>query len=131
LEIQQHASTGIIGMYYGPNYDTVGTGVVPPVSVSPPVSPSLDQLNDKESSESEEDDDDDDEDGWITPDNLHRAREQMGGATTVSAKDVTVGCLTTDFSMQVIFICLYPSICIVYHFLLRMSCYRWDYKCYH
>ena len=43
----------------------------------------------------------DDDDEWITPFNLHRAREQMGGATTVSAKSVTVGCLTTDFSIQV------------------------------
>ena len=43
----------------------------------------------------------DDDDDWITPDNLHKAREQMGGATTASAKSVTVGCLTTDFSIQV------------------------------
>lgn len=106
MEIQQHASTGVIGMYYGPNYDTSNTGVVPPVSVSPsvssPVSP--DQPSDKESSESDRPDDDDDDDNdndWITPDNLHRAREQMGGATIVSVKNVTVGCLTTDFSMQV------------------------------
>ena len=57
----------------------------------------LDQGDDPDHGDAEEDDDDD----WITPDNLHRAREQMGGATTVSAKGVAVGCLTTDFSMQV------------------------------
>lgn len=94
-------------MYYGPNYDTTSTSVVPPVSVSPdvssPVSPSPDQPSDEEwESDEPHDGDDDDNDDWITPGNLHRAREQMGGATTVSAKNVTVGCLTTDFSMQVV-----------------------------
>ena len=149
----RHPSTGVIGMYYGPNYDASDAGV----STSPSVS-SPDQLTDKELRESDEphdqgheddheDDDDhrnddnhmedhdhnphehvddldhgddldcendldrvddhdhgdeeDDDDDWITPDNLHRAREQMGGATTVPAKGVAVGCLTTDFSMQV------------------------------
>ena len=59
-----------------------------------------------------DDDDDDDDNDWITPDNLHRAREQMGGATTVSAKGVAVGCLTTDFSMQVysLSVCLYVHV---------------------
>ena len=60
----------------------------------------LDQEDDPDQGDVEEEDNDDDDD-WITPDNLHRAREQMGGATTVSAKGVAVGCLTTDFSMQV------------------------------
>ena len=103
-------------MYYGPNYDPSSASVVPSVSssVSPPVSPSPDQPSDKESCEpdelcGDENSDEDDNDGdWITLDNLHRAREQMGGATTASAEGVTVGCLTTDFTMQVLF---HPSIC--------------------
>ena len=97
-------------MYYGPNYDPSSASVVP--SVSPSVSPSPNQPTDKESCEPDElgsDDnsdngdngEDDDDDDWITPDNLHRAREQMGGATTAPAEGVTVGCLTTDFTMQV------------------------------
>ena len=81
-------------MYYGPNYDTSSASVSPPVLLS--------AEGDKKSSESDgESQDDDDDDDWITPDNLHRVIEQMGGATTASAKGVAVGCLTTDFSMQV------------------------------
>ena len=103
-----HTSTGVIGMYYGPNYDTSSVGVVPSVShsMSSPVLhsvssslPPADQLSDEELCESDEPSDDDGD--WITPDNLQKACEQMGGATTTSAKDVTVGCLTTDFTMQV------------------------------
>ena len=42
------------------------------------------------------------EDGrWITPDNLQQACEQMGGATEEPAVGVAVGCITTDFAMQV------------------------------
>lgn len=89
-------------MYYGPNYDTSSTGVVPPVSSA--VSPPPDEPTNEELCKSSDGscDDDDNDDDWITPDNLHRAREQMGGAATAPAKDVTVGCLTTDFSMQVV-----------------------------
>ena len=46
--------------------------------------------------------DDGDSSGWITPDNLRHAREQMGQATLHPFSGVvTVGCLTTDFAMQV------------------------------
>lgn len=44
---------------------------------------------------------DDTEDDWITPDNLHIACEQMGGAMTAAPEGITVGCITTDYSMQV------------------------------
>ena len=92
-------------MYYGPNYDPSSASVLSSVSssVSSPVSPSSDQPSYEESHDpgDDADDDDDDDDDWITPDNLHRACEQMGGATTASAEGVIVGCLTTDFSMQV------------------------------
>ena len=92
-------------MYYGPNYDPSSASVLS--SVSSPVSPSSDQSSYEEShdpggnADDDNDDDNDDDDDWITPDNLQRAREQMGGATTASAEGVIVGCLTTDFSMQV------------------------------
>jgi len=45
---------------------------------------------------------DDTEDDWITPDNLHIACEQMGGAMTAAPEGVAVGCITTDYSMQVL-----------------------------
>lgn len=43
-----------------------------------------------------------DEDGWITPQNIQAIRDEMGdtGTDAVPA-DVEVGCLTTDFAMQV------------------------------
>ena len=85
-------------MYYGPNYDPSSASVLSSVL------PSSDQSSYEESHDpggNADDDDDDDDDDWITPDNLQRAREQMGGATTASAEGVIVGCLTTDFSMQV------------------------------
>lgn len=42
------------------------------------------------------------EDGWITPQNIQAIRDEMGdlGMDAVPA-DVEVGCLTTDFAMQV------------------------------
>lgn len=112
-------------MYYGPNYDTKSLSTSPSASltVSPSVSPSLsssppilsssppvisssppvmsqsvdDQPEDKESL------DDEVEDDWITPDNLHIACEQMGGAMTAAPEGVAVGCITTDYSMQVMY----------------------------
>ena len=49
-----------------------------------------------ESSEEEEE-----EEGWITPDNLQRVCEQMGGLLEEEPKGIAVGCLTSDFAMQV------------------------------
>ncbi|KAJ7383982.1 Nin1 binding protein [Desmophyllum pertusum] len=46
--------------------------------------------------------DDDDDDGWITPDNISRVKGQIGKGTLHAVPaNVTVGCLTTDFAMQV------------------------------
>ena len=43
-----------------------------------------------------------DEEGWITPGNLHQAQQEMGvEVLEPAASNVTVGCLTTDFAMQV------------------------------
>ena len=45
-----------------------------------------------------------DDDGWITPDNISNVKDEMGrgGFSAAPASDVTVGCLTTDFAIQVI-----------------------------
>lgn len=44
--------------------------------------------------------DDEDEDGWITPNNLAQACEEMGGVTEEEARGLAVACVTTDFAMQ-------------------------------
>ena len=49
----------------------------------------------------QEGDSDDSDEGWITPENLHEACEVMGGALTEEPNDIAVGCITTDFAMQV------------------------------
>lgn len=53
-----------------------------------------------DSDDDEEEEDDDDDDGWITPSNIKSMKEKMGGEDMQKA-DVQVGCLTTDFAMQV------------------------------
>lgn len=51
----------------------------------------------EEESESEEDDD-----GWITPGNVDAVNKAMTGVSSVETNpECTVGCLTTDFAMQV------------------------------
>lgn len=59
-----------------------------------------------EQSDDENDDDDDDGDGggWITPSNLKQVQMQATGDCGPSA-DVKVGCVTTDFAMQVLTFC--------------------------
>ena len=49
----------------------------------------------------EQNGDSDDSEDWITPENLHAACEAMGGAVKVEAQGIAVGCVTTDFAMQV------------------------------
>ena len=46
-------------------------------------------------------DDVDDDEGWITPDNIDQARIEMGGCVGEELGDIRVGCMTTDFAMQV------------------------------
>ena len=69
---------------------------------------SFDDNNDKDSDENDDDDDNDDyddDDGWITPDNIGHIRDKMGkGALGEVPANVTVGCLTTDFAMQVLYL---------------------------
>ena len=47
------------------------------------------------------DDDDGDDDGWITPSNIGSVKQSMGEYAAVCEERVDVGCLTTDFAMQV------------------------------
>lgn len=58
--------------------------------------------SDSEEGESESESDEEDEEGWITPSNVDEMNQMMTGVT---GGDVTatcqVGCLTTDFAMQV------------------------------
>ena len=55
----------------------------------------------EEQSDEDWDEDSDDSSGWITPENLQQACEEMGGATEVKPIGIAVGCITTDFAMQV------------------------------
>lgn len=54
----------------------------------------------KENDEEEESEEDDDE-GWITPSNIVEVKRSMGVETALETDVVPVGCLTTDFAMQV------------------------------
>ena len=49
-----------------------------------------------------------DDEGWITPDNIDQARIEMGGCVGEELADVRVGCMTTDFAMQVSERCWHP-----------------------
>lgn len=65
-------------------------------------SPETDDQSDDEDKENEPEDeevDDDDGGGWITPSNINQVK--LDSADWTSPADVSVGCLTTDFAMQV------------------------------
>ena len=57
--------------------------------------------DDDSTNDDDGDDDDDDDDGWITPENVQEARKEMGGLVEEQLEGVVVGCMTTDFAMQV------------------------------
>ena len=44
---------------------------------------------------------DNDDDSWITPSNYKQACEKMGGALESKPNGIAVGCITTDYAMQV------------------------------
>jgi len=46
--------------------------------------------------------DEDDDVGWITPENLVEACEEMGGVLEEEVRGLSVACVTMDFAMQVI-----------------------------
>lgn len=54
---------------------------------------------DKENEPEEEEEEEDDEGGWITPSNIKQVK--MDSADWTAPAHVRVGCLTTDFAMQV------------------------------
>ncbi len=54
----------------------------------------------EEDEEGEEAEEDDDEEGWITPSNLQEVQKDMGGVDE-EPEDIIVGCMTSDFAMQV------------------------------
>lgn len=58
-----------------------------------------DEDKENEPEEEDEEEDDDDGGGWITPSNIKQVK--MDSADWTAPADVTVGCLTTDFAMQV------------------------------
>lgn len=58
----------------------------------------LEQYEDSEDSLGDESSD---EDSWITPSNYQAAREKMGGALETNLSGIAVGCVTTDYAMQV------------------------------
>lgn len=58
-----------------------------------------DKENEPGDDEEEEEEDDDDGGGWITPSNIKQVK--MDSADWTAPADVKVGCLTTDFAMQV------------------------------
>ena len=62
--------------------------------------PDVDPEVDDDYDEEEEDDDV----GWITPQNISQVRQQMGGGDEASLEGIKVGCMTTDFAMQVSFL---------------------------
>ena len=77
-------------------------------------------------SESEDGEEEEDEEGWITPDNLQQVCEEMGGVLDEIPESLSVGCITTDFAMQVSNNPL-PSLRLTVFLLsLRMCCSRWD-----
>lgn len=45
--------------------------------------------------------DSEDDEGWITPENFHEVCVEMGGALEEQPMGIAVGCITTDFAMQV------------------------------
>lgn len=62
-----------------------------------------DEIDDDDNENDDDDENDDDGEGWITPDNISRVKDEMGKASLDAVPaSVTVGCLTTDFAMQVI-----------------------------
>ena len=60
----------------------------------------LEETEEDEGIEEDEEDDDDDDDGWITPGNIRSLKQKMANVDQ-ERKAVEVGCVTTDFAMQV------------------------------
>lgn len=61
--------------------------------------PSEEDEEEENGFEERKDDSDDDGGGWITPSNIQQIQRELGQCAV--PKDVRVGCVTTDFAMQV------------------------------
>lgn len=61
------------------------------------------ELEGESSGEEGDENEDDDSEGWITPGNIQKVKEEMGWDDEVAMEetDVKCACLTTDFAMQV------------------------------
>lgn len=71
------------------------------VSVSPETAEEHQSAEDDgASAEEEEDEEESDDEGWITPSNLKQVQQDTGHCDTAPV-GVQVGCVTTDFAMQV------------------------------
>lgn len=60
----------------------------------------LEDADEDEGIEEDEEEEEDDDDGWITPSNITTLKQKMVSLDHEKVS-VTVGCLTTDFAMQV------------------------------
>lgn len=60
----------------------------------------LSPVSDEEYESEDYDEEDDDDSDWITPENVKQVKRQMDFGLTEDKK-ITVGCVTTDFAMQV------------------------------
>ena len=50
----------------------------------------------------EEEEEEGEDDSWITPDNYQSVCDSIGGMMEESIDEISVGCMTTDYAMQVI-----------------------------
>ena len=64
--------------------------------------------NESDDEEEEEEEDGNDEEGWITPGNIKKVKQDMGYDDEINMQDTNIkcACLTTDFAMQVMNIIL-------------------------
>ena len=62
----------------------------------------VEKQEEEEEEEEEEEGSDSDGEGWITPENFQQVCEEMGGVSEERPRSLAVGCMTTDFAMQVI-----------------------------
>ena len=62
------------------------------------------ESEEEEEEKEEEGDNENDDEGWITPGNIKKVKQDMGYDDEVNMQDADVkcACLTTDFAMQVL-----------------------------
>lgn len=87
----------------------------------------LPEIVKENSCEPPEEEENSDEEGWITPENFQQACEAMGGVLEEVPQSLAVGCITTDFAMQVNIHtqCSTYLICTPLMYWFRMCCFKW------